>query len=221
MPSISGPRSTVASNFTVTPFVSGVPCSLLLVLSSLYFQGPTEPRLSGGRARERARGTGHPLQPLVRTSFSKFLKETIIDLECRLGPHAEFQFLEHLDEFVAIDKFNRKCPIAPSFSSRLLRECPRRQDDALVRSALHSPSEVPDIWCSDAPSVPLALEQDLERHKRIEFEDAVTIYTFVAGPSSHRHLLEPGFAKEALAEPLESGKRQLLDYLQKSIAILR
>ena len=27
--------------------------------------GPAEPRLSGGRARERARGTGHPLQPLV------------------------------------------------------------------------------------------------------------------------------------------------------------
>ena len=27
--------------------------------------GLTEPRLSRGRARERARGTGHPLQPLV------------------------------------------------------------------------------------------------------------------------------------------------------------
>src|SRR5512141_1078611 len=38
MPSISGPRSTVASNFTVTPFVSGATCSLLIVLSSLYFQ---------------------------------------------------------------------------------------------------------------------------------------------------------------------------------------
>src|SRR5664280_823213 len=35
MPSISGPRSTVASNFTVTPFVSGATCSLLIVLSSL------------------------------------------------------------------------------------------------------------------------------------------------------------------------------------------
>jgi hypothetical protein len=41
MPSISGPRSTVASNFTVTPFVSGATCSLLIVLSSLYFQGLT------------------------------------------------------------------------------------------------------------------------------------------------------------------------------------
>src|ERR1039457_1560387 len=41
MPSISGPRSTVASNFTVTPFVSGATCSLLIVLSSRYFHGPT------------------------------------------------------------------------------------------------------------------------------------------------------------------------------------
>src|SRR5271157_4386246 len=41
MPSISGPRSTVASNFTVTPFVSGATCSLLIVLSSLYFHGLT------------------------------------------------------------------------------------------------------------------------------------------------------------------------------------
>jgi len=41
MPSISGPRSTVASNFTVTPFVSGATCSLLIVLASLYFQGLT------------------------------------------------------------------------------------------------------------------------------------------------------------------------------------
>jgi CBS-domain-containing membrane protein len=43
MPSISGPRSTVASNFTVTPFVSGATCWLLIVLS-LYFQGLTETR---------------------------------------------------------------------------------------------------------------------------------------------------------------------------------
>src|SRR5512146_1334038 len=43
MPSISGPRSTVASNFTVIPFVSGATCSLLIVLSSLYFQGLTCP----------------------------------------------------------------------------------------------------------------------------------------------------------------------------------
>ena len=35
MPSISGPRSTVASNVTVTPFVSGATCSLLIVLSSI------------------------------------------------------------------------------------------------------------------------------------------------------------------------------------------
>ena len=41
MPSISGPRSTFASNFTVTPFVSGAACSLFIVLSSLYFQGLT------------------------------------------------------------------------------------------------------------------------------------------------------------------------------------
>jgi arylsulfatase len=41
MPSISGPRSTVASNSTATPFVSGAACSLLIVLSSLYFQGLT------------------------------------------------------------------------------------------------------------------------------------------------------------------------------------
>jgi len=34
-------KSTVASNFTVTPFVSGATCSLLIVLSSLYFQGLT------------------------------------------------------------------------------------------------------------------------------------------------------------------------------------
>ena len=38
MPSISGPRSTVAGNFTVTPSVSGATCSLLMVLSSLHFQ---------------------------------------------------------------------------------------------------------------------------------------------------------------------------------------
>src|SRR5512144_2148153 len=41
MPSISWPRSTVASNFTVTPFVSGATCSLLIVLSSLYLEGLT------------------------------------------------------------------------------------------------------------------------------------------------------------------------------------
>src|SRR5574338_1181808 len=41
MPSISGPRSTVASNFTVTPFVSGDTCSLLIVHSPLYFQDLT------------------------------------------------------------------------------------------------------------------------------------------------------------------------------------
>ena len=35
-------RSTVASNFTVTPFVAGATCSLLIVLSSLYFQGLTK-----------------------------------------------------------------------------------------------------------------------------------------------------------------------------------
>ena len=34
-PSISGPRSTVPSNFTVTPFVSGAACSLLIVISFL------------------------------------------------------------------------------------------------------------------------------------------------------------------------------------------
>src|SRR4051794_33132002 len=34
MPSISGPRSTVASNSTVTPFVPDAACSLLIVLSS-------------------------------------------------------------------------------------------------------------------------------------------------------------------------------------------
>src|SRR5574342_1258136 len=50
MPSISGPRSTAASNFTVTPFVSGATCSLLIVLSSLYFQGPTF-TLSARRSR--------------------------------------------------------------------------------------------------------------------------------------------------------------------------
>src|SRR5258706_11107712 len=35
MPSISGPRSTAASNFTVTPFVSGATCSLPIVLLSV------------------------------------------------------------------------------------------------------------------------------------------------------------------------------------------
>src|SRR5919205_1830559 len=39
MPSISGPRATVASNSTVTPFVSGAACSLLIALSSPYFRG--------------------------------------------------------------------------------------------------------------------------------------------------------------------------------------
>src|SRR5690348_7822640 len=43
MPSISGPRSTVASKFTVTPWVSGAICSSLIVLSSLYFQSLTAP----------------------------------------------------------------------------------------------------------------------------------------------------------------------------------
>src|SRR5512135_1681327 len=37
MPSISGPRSTVASSFTVTPFVAGAGCSLFIVFASLYF----------------------------------------------------------------------------------------------------------------------------------------------------------------------------------------
>jgi hypothetical protein len=35
MPSISGPRATVASNFTVTPFVSGAGGSSFIVISSL------------------------------------------------------------------------------------------------------------------------------------------------------------------------------------------
>ena len=55
MPSISGPRSTVASNFTVTPFVSGATCSLLIVLSSLYFQCLT-PRITRGHTPSRASG---------------------------------------------------------------------------------------------------------------------------------------------------------------------
>jgi len=38
MPSISGPRSTVPSTSTATPFVSGAACSLLIVLSPLYVQ---------------------------------------------------------------------------------------------------------------------------------------------------------------------------------------
>src|SRR4051794_27233257 len=36
MPSISGPRSTVARTSAVTPFVSGAACSLLIALSSRY-----------------------------------------------------------------------------------------------------------------------------------------------------------------------------------------
>lgn len=36
-----GPRSTVASNSTVTPFVSGAACSVLIVLFSLDVQGLT------------------------------------------------------------------------------------------------------------------------------------------------------------------------------------
>ena len=40
MPSISGPRSTVASSSAVTPFVSGAAFLLLIVLSSLYFPRP-------------------------------------------------------------------------------------------------------------------------------------------------------------------------------------
>src|SRR5512135_2983363 len=39
MPSISGPRSTVESSFTVTPFVSGATSSLLMVLSCLHSVG--------------------------------------------------------------------------------------------------------------------------------------------------------------------------------------
>ncbi len=42
MPSISGPRSTVASNCAVTPFVSGAARSLLIVLSSLVLPGPND-----------------------------------------------------------------------------------------------------------------------------------------------------------------------------------
>jgi hypothetical protein len=55
MPSISGPRSTVARNSTPTPFVSGGARSLLIVVSSLYFQGLTFD-LQPGRADLR-----HPL----------------------------------------------------------------------------------------------------------------------------------------------------------------
>jgi hypothetical protein len=36
MPSISRPRSSAASSFTVTPFVSGAVCSFFIVVSFLY-----------------------------------------------------------------------------------------------------------------------------------------------------------------------------------------
>src|SRR6516164_6273509 len=48
MPSISGPRSTVASSSAVTPFVSGAACSSLIVLS--FWQG--------NRAAQYARAIG-------------------------------------------------------------------------------------------------------------------------------------------------------------------
>ena len=53
--------TTVASNFTVTPFVSGATCSLLIVLSSMYFQGLTNSVLSVIPYHESVRGMGYEL----------------------------------------------------------------------------------------------------------------------------------------------------------------
>jgi hypothetical protein len=74
IPSISGPRSTAASNFTVTPFVSGATCSLLIALSSLHFQGLTEiiqnlQNNSPGEQWQRARLTARPVHGKSIQSF--------------------------------------------------------------------------------------------------------------------------------------------------------
>src|SRR5512144_3157904 len=68
MPSISGPRSTVASNFTVTPFVSGATCSLFIVHSSPDFEG-----LMRQLSHPPAEGIGHQL--LVLAAFFSDLQE--------------------------------------------------------------------------------------------------------------------------------------------------
>ena len=53
MPSISGPRSTVASSLTVTPFVSGPVCLSLIVLSLLQTQPLTFRYIGGAQRRSR------------------------------------------------------------------------------------------------------------------------------------------------------------------------
>jgi len=61
MPSISGPRSTVASNFTVIPFVSGATCPLLILLSCLSLHDLTYLSIYGPRRRTTDRWWRRPL----------------------------------------------------------------------------------------------------------------------------------------------------------------
>jgi len=152
-------------------------------------------------------------------SLVEFIEEFLVDVEGGAWLEAEFQLLEHLKEFVPVHKFNGRRAIPARLPSCILREASGGEDDALLSTAKHGTSEIPDHGSTDTSFVALALKKDFEGHKGVDFENPFTINTVVTGSSSDQNLLKSRFAQETLAEAFESGKVQVHDHIEKLLAI--
>ena len=125
---------------------------------------------------------------LAADTSAKLVEKTLINFEPFDGFDAKFQFNEHVDHFVLINKFDGRDSVPGRFLSRFVCETARRHYDSFVGATLHCSSKIADDRRCNCVGETLALKQYLEAHKRVHLDGAMTIYTTVAATASDNHL---------------------------------
>ena len=123
-------------------------------------------------------------RPSRLPSLLEFIEELLVNVKGGARCEPQLQLLKHLDEFVPVNKFNRRRAVPAGLASCVLGKGAGGEDDALVGAAEHGASEVTDNRSTDTVFVPFALEQNLECDEGIHLENPFAIDSVVSGTTS-------------------------------------
>lgn len=144
----------------------------------------------------------------------------MLDFKRSDGPKAKLQFLQHVDEFLAVDQLDRWSSIAGCFAFRFLCERASRDDDPLVCTTRHGAAKVAHLRWRNRLGVAFALKQDLEGHEWVDLKNSKAVNSTVATLASYDNLSEAGLTENSLGQPLEAGRWQSQHGFQNFFAIV-
>jgi hypothetical protein len=124
-------------------------------------------------ARSPGKVTAQPIESCLLAI--ELGKERLVDFIAGNRLEAKFKVLQHIDEFISIDKVDWRCAIPGRFAARLGGKGSSCDDDAFIGTTRHCTAKIADMRGGNGFRVALALEYHLEGNQRIYLEGAMPI----------------------------------------------